>query len=79
LTAVAPDGSTLSLVQGFTVGADGTVTALGVPAGSAGTALAATGSDQLALRWSVGLAMLLLVAGVSAVAVSWARQGISAR
>ena len=70
LTAVAPDGSTLSLVQGFTVGADGAVTALGSPAGSTGSALPATGSDQLVMLWSVGLAMLMMVAGVSAVAAS---------
>ena len=68
LTAVAPDGSSLSLVQGFTVGANGTVTALGSPVGSSGSVLAATGSDQLVMLWSVGLAMLMMVAGVSAVA-----------
>lgn len=79
LTAIAPDGSALSLVQGFAVGANGTVTALGSPAGSVGSALAATGSDQFTMLWSVGLAMLLLVAGVSAVAMSRARQGIDAR
>ena len=67
LTAVAPDGSSLSLVQGFTVDANGTVTALGSPVGSSGSVLAATGSDQLVILWSVGLAMLMMVAGVSAV------------
>ena len=70
LTAVAPDGSSLSLVQGFTVGADGTVTAMGSLAGSTGSALAATGSEPMVMLWSVGLAMLMMVAGASAVAAS---------
>ena len=70
LSALAPDGSTLTLVQRFTIGADGTVTALNSPEGSVGSRLAATGSDQLVMLWSVGLAMLMMVAGVSAVAAS---------
>ena len=70
LTATAPDGSTLTLVQGFSVGANGMVTAVGTAAGSAGPALAATGSNQLAMLWSVGLAMLVMVAGLTAVAAS---------
>jgi hypothetical protein len=76
LSAVAPNGSVLTLVQGFTIGSDGTVTALGTPAGSSGSALAATGSDSLVMLRGVGVAMLMMVLGASALAATRARKNL---
>lgn len=70
LSAVAPDGSTLTLVQGFTVGSDGAVTAVGSAAGSSGVGLAATGSDRDAMLWSGGLALLMVLSGLLALHTS---------
>lgn len=70
LTALAPDGSTVSLVQVLSVAADGTVTTLGSPTGTWVSVLAATGTEWLSMLWGVGLAMLIMGAGVSAIAMS---------
>lgn len=66
LTATAPDGSTLSLVQSFTVSADGVVTAVSEPLGNMKRKLAATGADSWAAMSGIVLAVLLIAAGVLA-------------
>ena len=74
LTGIAPDGSTLSLVQSFTVGANGTITALGAPSGTQVGGLAATGpSDALGLMAGSVVALLVLGAGLTLVRARKAR------
>lgn len=62
LTGTAPDGAVLTLVQGFVVGADGTFTSIGQPAGSQTGGLAATGVPANAgLLFAVSSLMLLAI------------------
>ena len=65
LTASAADGSTLTLVQSFTVAANGTFSAIGSPTGSQSGGLAATGISGL--PGGMGLAGLALLLGVAMV------------
>ena len=65
LTATALDGSTLTLVQSFTVAANGTISAIGAPTGSQTGGLAATGVNGL--PGGLGLAGLALLLGVAMV------------
>ena len=65
LTATALDGSTLTLVQSFTVAANGTISAIGSPTGSQTGGLAATGVSGLV--GGTGLAGLALLLGVAMV------------
>lgn len=66
LTATAPDGTSLTLFQTFTVSSSGVITAITEPLGKLGRALAATGRDSQSVMWGFGLAMALLLAGVLA-------------
>ena len=66
LTATAPDGSTLSLVQSFTVSASGVVTAVSEPVGMMERKLAATGADSGAAMSGFGIAFALIAIGAIA-------------
>lgn len=66
LTATAPDGSTLSLVQSFTVSATGVVTAVSEPVGTMERKLAATGADSGAAMSGFAIAFALIASGVIA-------------
>lgn len=61
LTGIGPDGSTLSLVQRFTVGSDGTIVSLDGPQGTRVGGLAATGPVDQLWAWGVGVVGLLLL------------------
>lgn len=64
LAAVASNGSTLSLVQTFTVSSTGVITSISDPAGSVTSSLAATGANSQSAMWGFGIAMALIAAGV---------------
>ena len=64
LTAIAPDGSALTLTQTFTVSAAGVVTSMSDPIGKVGRTLAETGSNPQSAMWGWGVALLLIAAGV---------------
>ena len=68
LQATAPDGSALTLVQAFTVGADGTLTALATPVGNSQPALASTGPDNSRVLMGLLGALALLALGALGVA-----------
>lgn len=65
LTGTAPDGAVLTLVQGFVVGADGTFTSIGQPAGSQTGGLAATGVPANAGVLFTVSSLMLLAIGLS--------------
>ena len=65
LTAIAPDGSALTLTQTFTVSAAGVVTSMSDPVGTVGKTLAETGSNPQSAMWGWGVALLLIAAGVA--------------
>ena len=65
LTGTAPDGAVLTLVQGFVVGADGTFTSIGQPAGSQTGGLAATGVPANAGVLFAVSSLMLLAIGLS--------------
>jgi hypothetical protein len=77
LTATAPDGSSLSLVQPFTVGANGLVTSLSPTTGSMTAALAATGLEGTAVFGVAGVAVVLVLAGVLMVASARGRNRVA--
>ena len=65
LTGTAPDGAVLTLTQGFVVGADGTFTSIGQPAGSQSGGLAATGVPENAGVLFTVSSLMLLAIGLS--------------
>lgn len=78
LTATAPDGSTLTLAQPFTVDAIGAVTSLSATAGSTSAVLAATGVNTYFMLGGLsGLALLLL--GVVMLTVARGRSSASSK
>lgn len=75
LTATGNDGSTLSLVQPFTVSASGIVTALPGTTGGTSLALAATGVPVSLVSGNAAAVGLLLVSGMALIALSgWNRR-----
>ena len=64
LTAIAPDGSALTLTQTFTVSAAGVVTSMSDPIGKVGRTLAETGSNPQSMIKGFGVAIALLLLGV---------------
>lgn len=64
LTAIAPDGTALTLTQTFTVSASGVVTSMSDPVGKVGKTLAETGSNAQSAMWGFGGALLLIALGV---------------
>lgn len=77
LTATAPDGSSLSLVQPFSVGANGLVTSLSPTTGSTTAALAATGPEGTTVFGVAGVAAVLALAGVLMVASARRRNRVA--
>ena len=75
LSGTAPDGSLVTLTQGFTISATGTFSALGTVAGGQTTGLAVTG-PAASLMWSGIAGLGLLFAGL---ALTAAKNGLRIR